>query len=336
MVLTNTWVLLILLPAAVAVWHWRRRLPFFAQKTLTPIAHSPRITALTSYKAQFARYKRALVFASILVALTAFMSAIIAARPSAQSISSPSQVNRDIIICLDVSGSMKQYNKQILQDMQKLVANFRGQRVGLVMFNSSPITVFPPTDDYDLVQEQMKRIVTLVNQDKLLYDSVMQGTTAGNSASEIGLGILSCVNKLGDNPTHRSQSIILATDNESAKPLVESSRALVLAKNKGIRVYALDPGVGVGLGAITAGLQDDYMGSHGKLRTFSIATGGGYYEIKNPNTIPDVVTQIFRQEAKLSNSNPMLVLDDRPLWWMVALMVVTGIGFIVCERYRLW
>jgi hypothetical protein len=221
--------------------------------------------------------------------------------------------------------------------MQKLVANFRGQRVGLVMFNSSPITVFPPTDDYDLVQEQMKRIVTLVNQNKLRGDPIMWGTTAGDSASEIGLGILSCVNKLGDNPTHRSQSIILATDNESyPSPVIVSSRALVLAKNKGIRVYALDPGMSDVQYLRSGGMQDDYMGSHGNLRTYSIATGGGYYTVKDPNVIPNVVTQIFQQEAKLSNSNPMLVLNDDPLWWVVALMIFMGVSFVVCERYKLW
>lgn len=338
MVLMNPWVVLAIIAVGAVAWRWRRKLPFFKRSPARRVAHSERIRALPSYKAAFARYRRSVMTVAILLGLTLFISTILAARPSAESVSSPAQVNRDIMLCLDVSGSMDKYNKQLLQDMQQLISSFRGQRVGLVIFNSAPVTVFPLTDDYDLIQEQIKHIVTEANQNKLKDDLLINATYVGQNSSEIGLGILSCVNKLGSNLAHRSQSIILATDNEAMPGTsIQSSRSLVLAKQKGIRVYALDPGISDDVVTYSGGaMSDDYQGSHGMLRTYSIATGGGYYGIRDPSTIPNVVTQVFRQEAKLTNTAPTLVLTDAPIWWLVALILCAGLSFVLIERYKLW
>ena len=39
----------------------------------------------------------------------------------------------------------------------KLVSHFRGERIALSIFNSTSRTVFPLTDDYDLVSSQLTK-----------------------------------------------------------------------------------------------------------------------------------------------------------------------------------
>ena len=68
----------------------------------------------------------------------------------------PESRNRDIMLCLDVSGSMYEADSEILRVYAELSKGFKGERIGLVLFDSSPVVVFPLTDDYDFVTKQLE------------------------------------------------------------------------------------------------------------------------------------------------------------------------------------
>ena len=61
------------------------------------------------------------------------------------------------MLCLDVSGSALPYDRQVIGTYRDLVRSFEGERIGLSIFNSTSRTVFPLTDDYELVTRPIGR-----------------------------------------------------------------------------------------------------------------------------------------------------------------------------------
>ena len=76
-------------------------------------------------------------------------------RSSARAV--PEVTSRDIMLCLDVSGSMVEYNRSVLEQFGRLLENFDGERVGLTIFNASAVTVFPLTTDYGFITDEFAK-----------------------------------------------------------------------------------------------------------------------------------------------------------------------------------
>lgn len=116
----------------------------------------------------------------------------------------------DIVICLDVSGSMlmeTRNNKLIshvfsnrLRDAKQVIENFvnklRGQQVSLITFSNSAQILTPLSDDYSMIIDKTKSIQ---------IDRNKQSLTA------IGMGIALSSAVLKDSPA-KSKFIILITD----------------------------------------------------------------------------------------------------------------------------
>src|SRR5699024_12054061 len=64
----------------------------------------------------------------------------------------PEKKLRDVMLCLDVSGSMLGYDADLLEAYQELAHRFDGERIGMTVFNATAVSAFPLTDDYDMVQ----------------------------------------------------------------------------------------------------------------------------------------------------------------------------------------
>ena len=95
-------------------------------------------------------------FASIMLSLTLLSTLALAARPARVFNANEQASSRDIVLCLDVSGSTLPYDREVLRSYMNLVDHFQGERIGLSIFNSTSRTVFPLTDDYNLVKTQLK------------------------------------------------------------------------------------------------------------------------------------------------------------------------------------
>ena len=120
-----------------------------------PVAHGERLTELPEYQKALRRYKATLVLAMVLGALFLVATATAAARPAQRTTEQPEIRNRDIILCLDVSGSMTSTDAAIAKVFQELAREFDGERIGMVIFDSSSVQLFPLTDDYDYAAEQL-------------------------------------------------------------------------------------------------------------------------------------------------------------------------------------
>ena len=139
------------------------------------------------------RHRRWLAVAA-LAAGTLLVSAVAAAaRPMELTTIRPEQRNRDIMLCLDSSGSMSSADSAVVEVFGVLAKDFDGERIGLTIFDSSAVQVFPLTDDYEYVQEQLKLAKAAFDGDSGSA-GFLDGTWSGRGSSLIGDGLASCVN----------------------------------------------------------------------------------------------------------------------------------------------
>jgi hypothetical protein len=306
-----------LLPAAVAaagVTAWvalrGNRVPNVRRR---PVAHADRLTALPEYQAALRRYRRWLALAGIAMVLLLVSTAVAAARPVAVDTVRPEQHNRDIMLCLDASGSMSSADAAVVEVFAKLARGFDGERIGLTIFDSSAIQVFPLTDDYASAQEQLTNAKDAFDG-KPGSSGFLDGTWSGRGSSLIGDGLASCLNSFpgtkdpaarNSQPPQRSRSVVLATDNFlSGKPIMTLDQAAGLAKERSVHVYALNPGdLDYGSGADQPGAQ---------LRAAAESTGGSYYALDSPDAVAGIVDGIERTETSAIQGAPRAVFAEVP------------------------
>ena len=102
-----------------------------APRQKLPIANTSRLRAFPLYIQQIKRYKKLLAVVLGLHALLLVMMIILTGRPSSVAVVSPEVKNRDIVLCLDVSRSMYEYDVEIIKTYRTLARKFDGERLGL-------------------------------------------------------------------------------------------------------------------------------------------------------------------------------------------------------------
>ena len=225
------------------------------------------------------------------------------------------------MLCLDISGSMIDYDERVLDVFSDLAEEFTGERISLVVFNASAVTYFPLTSDYDYITEQFERL----NEDFAAEDGAYyRGTLIGDGSSLVGDGLASCALRFDDTP-ERSQSIILVTDNLIVgTPIFTLEEAGALAVDRGIRVYGVNPGD-------TA--AKDYLREFAiEFREVIEASGGAYYPLDDPEAIPSIVQQITAEEA-LAIAGPLQVQRrDEPA--LFVLLAGLGLAALFAAAWR--
>lgn len=137
----------------------------------------------------------------------------------------------DIVITLDVSGSMlaQDLKPDRLEASKKVASNFiKGRpndRIGLVIFSGEAFTQCPLTTDHNVLNS--------------LFKDVKSGMIEDGTA--IGDGLATAVARLKDSQAI-SKVIILLTDGISNMGSLDASSAAEIAKMFGIRVYTIGVG----------------------------------------------------------------------------------------------
>ncbi|MBX3098080.1 MAG: VWA domain-containing protein [Salinibacterium sp.] len=290
-----------------------------------PVAHAERLTALPAYRRALAGY-RALVaaFVACLVILVA-LSAVLTARPATVTLSTPELHNRDIVLCLDVSGSMISYDSAVLDVFDSLSTEFTGERISLVIFNASAVTYFPLTNDYDYISQQLERL----GKDFQAADpSYFDGTLLGNGSSLVGDGLAACATRFDRQQDERSRSVILVTDNLVAgEQIFTLPQAAALAADRGVRVYGINPG------DTTA---KDYLREYSIEFEKSITdSGGAYYPLDDPAIVPSVVASIEAEQAAVLPGAPLVTRTEHPeIFILVAFGALAGLLLLAWRLKR--
>ncbi|WP_426226101.1 vWA domain-containing protein [Pseudarthrobacter sp. DSP2-3-2b1] len=321
------WWLIPLALAAAAAAGWFAFLPHSrGNARRRPVANADRLTALPEYQAANRRHRRWHAVAALAGAALLLSAVAAAARPLELTTSRPEQHNRDIMLCLDTSGSMSSADAAVVDVFAQLAKEFNGERIGLTVFDSTAVQVFPLTDDYEYVEEQLT-LARDAFEGNPGSSGFLDGTWGGRGSSLIGDGLAACVNgfpatKPGtpsspqastdsstgsgtDSGPKRSRSVVLATDNYlSGDPIFTLEQAGTLATERGVRVYALNPGdldYGTGPGQPGA-----------RLRAVAEAGGGAYYALESPEAVAGIVRTVQETEAAALQGAPRAVVSDRP------------------------
>lgn len=304
----------------------------------------------TEHAAAMLRRWRALSrFGTVLLAAAVALALVLVARPSLVDQGEERSSNRDIVLCLDVSGSALPYDREVLDTYLSLVSNFQGERIGLSIFNSTSRTVFPLTDDYALVTDQLtaaaktlKGVETQDDIDKMSdaqYQRIstwLEGTqNRTNATSLIGDGVVSCAAMLPgfaygsanqENATRqRAASIVLATDNVvSGDPTYTLSEALALTEQAGITVDGLFSGPKSSEGEATTTDMKDQIESH----------GGVFLTQSNGASVNELVREINTRRNAVSQQDSHAAVIDAPGWWTLALALIVAAWLIGAWRLR--
>ncbi|MFB4353330.1 VWA domain-containing protein [Microbacterium sp. LS_15] len=287
------------------------------------VARAERLRALPTFRQALNRRVLALSGILLLGVISVVSAGVVAARPMSSQTIQPVNTSRDIMLCLDVSGSMSEVDVEVLSVFEELLEDFEGERIGLTIFNSSPVQIFPLTDDYPFIREHLQSI-----RESFDYlDEVPEhwvGTLNGNGASLIGDGLAACAMAFDHPDDERSRSIIFATDNEiNGASIVTLDEASAYAKSVGVRVFALNP---------VEGKDADVSA---ELTRAAEATGGQAYGLRDTTTVSDIVAQVQEQEATELKGQAQVVWTDTPNLWIVVLLVSMLSFIVVLWRVKL-
>uniref|UniRef100_UPI00109C3382 VWA domain-containing protein n=1 Tax=Microbacterium sp. K36 TaxID=2305439 RepID=UPI00109C3382 len=269
-----------------------------------------------SFRQALSRRAVALTGLLALGAGAALAAGVVAARPMSAQTVQPVDTSRDIMLCLDVSGSMSEVDVEVLSVFDELLDGFEGERIGLTIFNSSPVQIFPLTDDYDFIREHLASMMSSFDYVDEIPEHWL-GTLNGDGASLIGDGLAACTMGFDHPDDDRSRSVIFATDNEiNGASIVTLDEAAAYAASKDVRVFAINP---------VEGKDADVSA---ELAAAAEATGGAAYGLRDTTTVGDIIDEVQKQEATALRGEAQVVWTDTPNLW-IAVLSVLALGFIV-------
>lgn len=314
-----------------------------ATETRSPLANSHRLRRLPEYQLMIRRY-RLIVYGVLAVGVIGLIMAIIlVGRPSQVSVVEPEMRNRDIILCLDVSGSMITADAELTRIYANLAEEFDGERIGLVLFDSSPVTIFPLTNDYEFVKDQLAAVseyFSITTQDyssltdeqkQRMFDlnaMVDSGTRVGGGSSLIGDGLGACVGRFDQIDRKRVRSIVLGTDNYVAgNPIITLPEAAALAKERDIRVYGVNP-ADFSAGSYTTKETEEF-------KRAMLLTKGDYYRMDDARAAATIIGKVTAQDATRFKGSPEIHQTDQPQIVIIILMSVIAVMMVASWRLKL-
>ncbi len=249
--------------------------------------------AFNGLKPGFRVYMRHFPF--LLRLLSIALVIIVIARPQSVSSWEESETQGiDIVLALDVSGSMLAQDLQPdrLQAAKKVAAEFITDRsndnIGLVIFAGESFTQCPLTTDH-------KVLLNLLNE--INFGMIDDGTA-------IGLGLATSVNRLKESQS-QSKVVILLTDGTNNSGQIAPLTAADLARSYGIRVYT----VGVGTKGMAPtpvntpfGIRMQNMPvdiDEETLTEIAAITGGQYFRAQDTEGLRQVYNEIDEMEKYL-------------------------------------
>ncbi len=307
--------LLVLLPACLAVvWAMARRRRVSDARCRLPLAGA-RISGLTSGWTRTERllpWARGLVLMLIVVAL---------ARPQAgQAIENVSTLGVDIVIALDISGSMraedfKPKNRlEVARDrVQTFIEGRPSDRMGLVVFAALATTRCPLTQDHEMLRQFLEQVD---------FPPPEQDGTA------LGMGLATAVNRLRESKA-RSRVVVLVTDGVNNRGQIGPKAAAEAARALGVKVYTIGVGtegeapipVNIGGGAIRYVMQRIEM-DEDLLREIAEATDGRYYRATDAEQLAEIFGVIDALEKTEIESKIRVLYSELFHWSLVPAALV--------------
>lgn len=308
--------LLLLLPVVVA-WH------FWKLKDQTSTV---KISSTIGFKSTWKTKLKPFLFVLRLLALSSLIVAM--ARPRKVDISSQTKSTKgiDIVMAIDVSGSMlaKDLKPNRMEALKKVAANFvegrPNDRIGIVVYAAEAYTKTPVTSDKALVLEAINGIK---------YDNVLQDGTG------IGMGLTTAINRLKDSKA-KSKVIILLTDGVNNAGFIEPETASQIAKEYGIKVYTIGIGTnGMAMFPYAYAPNGGFLFQMMKveidqelMKTIARNTGGKYFRASSNSKLQEIYNEINKLETSEIKELKFYDYDERyrPFVWIAGILILIEFG----------
>ena len=324
-------VIAVVVVLGVLGWFARRRRD--EEENVRWVANAGYLTSLPSYRTRLRRYRGGLTFMGVVLLAATVLTGFLAARPVERDVRAEELAYRDIVLCLDVSGSMIEYDTEIAEKFLQMLPEFDGERIAMSIWNSTSRTVFPLTDDYDLVETELTEAAEALDFDVYsLTDQLNQGKVdrliqfitgteggTGDASSLIGDGLASCAMNFDEHDAERSRTIILAGDNEVfGEGVFALDEAADMVADRDITVHGIYAPSGNPREAEEEAEYREAIERH----------GGLFFHTDDPDAVAGIIDDIAAQQAVDLDADPEVIITDTPEGFFTALVVFLGVfGF---------
>ena len=310
------WLLLLLVPmAAYYVWQTLKGGAAISISSVEGLRGAPRTF----------RYWLRHLPAVLRLAAAAFIIVALARPQDAEEFSRTDTEGIDIVLALDVSGSMlaRDFKPDRITAAREVAGSFiadrYGDRIGLVVFAGEAFTQSPLTTDQATLQTLLGRVRSGVIED---------GTA-------IGLGLATGINRLRESDA-KSKVIILLTDGVNNSGQITPLTAADIAAEQGIRVYT----IGVGTRGEAPYPAIDMFGNRTfvkqkvdidekTLREIADRTGGRYFRATDERALRKIYDEINTLEKSRVEVTQSTVYHELYVVWVLAALALLACEFLV-------
>jgi len=305
------------------------------------VANTELLEGTAYFKKLYMEYKLLSVLAMLCLLGAIIIGLALVARPVKMDTVSQEIYNRDIFICMDVSSSVDKLNVKLCDELKTVVEEFRGERIGITIFNGKSVLLVPLTDDYqyimdtlDILKKSFKdsirssrnpvAVATSAFQHSMYRYYLYEGTLDDEGSSYIGDGLASALYSFPDLETNkeRSRLILFTTDNDlNGEPMVTVEEAAELCKKNEVKVFAVAP----------KDIVDE--------NTFKVLmenTDGGYYKATSSRVYKQLIEDIKKTDASSSGIHKTETrIADQPQTLFVWMLICLFGYFVISIRLKL-
>lgn len=336
MELMHSWVLYIglIIAAVVFIIAFKNKNNFGEGKK---VANDEMLRENQYYKRLKMEYNIFKMIILITIVLAIICSSLIIARPVKIDTVINEVHNRDIMMCIDTSESTDEINSAMCERMIQLVKEFKGERIGITIFNCKPVLLVPLTTDYDYVisvleklQESFDLHIKMANNpfmvsiDYEVYGYKYAGTTTSNRGSSfIGEGLVGAVLNFYDlqEDPDRARIIVFLTDNwlnlnRGQEVYATLEDAMNICKKYGIKVFSLAP---------------EEVVDEDEFRELTLSTGGEFYIYTSDKVVDKLRDDVDKTDTSMIK-NSITTVTDKPEALIIILTTLIVINFIASRR----
>lgn len=215
----------------------------------------------------------------------------------------------DIMLCLDVSGSM--YHTDLLPNRleasKEVAKNFvrerPGDRIGIVVFGNNGLTMCPLTTDNSALIEQINNITT---------------TDLTGAGTVIGTGIATSINRLKDSKS-KTKIIIFLSDGVNSGGAISPETSIELARVFKIKIYTIGIGSNNKINVIrqTPSRERNFEFDEQLLMRMAEITGGQYSHAGNGEDLKEAFENISHLEKSNIHISKITRVEEQFLPFLV-------------------
>lgn len=318
---------LLIIALSIGTWLLSRRPRKRTERAF--IAETDTLKKLRSYKKIAGRKRILSRLEALFLALLILSLAIIAARPVRKLQKIDEEKSRDVVLCLDGSGSMSGAIVPALEIMKKVVEENPYESYAITVFQSQSYTAIPLTRDTvainqtidDMIKGYIAKEISLDDGSEIdafnAYDMI--GFTVGGGGTDIGAGLIGCIKRFGNLEESKSRHLIVLSDMEH-NGAVDPLQAAQLIPRYDINMYAVVPYL-------------KYSPSKSFTDELAKISNASVHEFTEPDTVRQVLADIYASALNRNEVRVLTSVDNPYPYWLLVLVFGWGwIGIGVLRR----